>query len=246
MRANVATLDSERVSSASQEPTDPLPVQPGRPIEDTAEVQTRGGLSVEERHGFTWRALTPRLVIIIEVDGVLDRMPTDAELRHESVGQELPFGAVPVEDPEGWVHIMRVNFEALDELNFYAALDGVEILWLSRWAPIMEAVSEFVFGGRLAAGRSIVPLPVRPESLTFDGKCRIVAAELERLGFPPVLWIDCLSDQIRADRLRSLIDDDVLPTSRRLLIAPESRTGLDWPEMEAIDSWTRALGIEDT
>jgi hypothetical protein len=176
------------------------------------------------------------IAVVIEVDGVLERRPTPSEVRFEEPDSELAFGVHWVVDPSTGEKVrFRTAPDVIWELNDIVVSSGAAILWLTRWAPEINRLCEWVFNG-LRGGSDITPDIDVP-----DMRFRAVAGGLRRLGSPPLVWVDTLPASYRA----AALDAELGPSrSARLIVEVNPEQGLMWDDLDAIRTFIAAQAGE--
>lgn len=173
---------------------------------------------------------SPRLVIALDIDGVLNRQLDDVELRQiPDDYADLPFGATWVEDHRGETRLLHTAPAVIVELDEIVRTPGVQLVWVSSDAPwILPRAIELAFGGRLTGG-----VVVTDRSRTSNWKMAQLLRYLRSTGDPPYIWADDSAIDFAFRVSRAFRDGDVGP-SRRLLITTDPATGLTLDEVEAI------------
>lgn len=172
----------------------------------------------------------PRLVIALDIDGVLSRHLDDVDLQAiPDDYSELPFGAAWVEDHRGVTRLLHTAPAVIVELEEIAQMPGVQLAWVSSDAPrVLPRVIELAFGGRLTGG--VVITDGRRAS---NWKMTELLRYLRSAGDPPYVWADDSAIEFAFRVSHAFRESDVGP-SQRLLIPTNPSTGLSLDDVEAI------------
>ncbi|MDQ4214050.1 HAD domain-containing protein [Microbacterium sp. ASV81] len=179
----------------------------------------------------------PRLVIALDIDGVLARHLDDVELRQmPNDYADLPFGAVWVEDHRGQTRLLHTAPAVIVELDEIVRKPGVQLVWVSSDAPwTLPRAIELAFGGRLASG-----VVVTDRSRASNWKMTQLLRYLRSAGDPPFVWADDKAIEFAFRVSRAFRDGNVGP-SQRLLITTSPATGLTLDEVEAIREFMQGV-----
>lgn len=172
----------------------------------------------------------PRLVIALDIDGVLSRQLNDVELHQIPEDySDLPFGAAWVEDHRGETRYLHTAPAVIVELDEIVSMPGVQLVWVSSDAPwILPRAIELAFDGRLTDG-----LVITDRSRASNWKMVQLLRYLRSAGDPPYIWADDTAIEF-AFRVSGAFRDGNLGPSQRLLITTTRSTGLTLDEVEAI------------
>ena len=165
---------------------------------------------------------TPVVLIVLDVDGVLNRLPDD---RTEP--------AVMVQRSDGRSFPIRVDPAVIAALDDLVQRPGVSLGWLTTWGDDVSKLVPDAFGGKLGGGYVIAE---RPDDIfvPIDWKLRALLIHLEELGNPPYVWAD--DDAVNAALLlRPTFAIDT--ATKRLLIDTAPEMGMTLEHVAAIESF---------
>jgi hypothetical protein len=150
----------------------------------------------------------PTVLIALDVDGVLNRIPES---------RVAPVDAV-------W--IVRRNGEGY-------WIDAPQLGWLTTWGDDVDLLVEGAFAGLLAGGNVIAS---RPDEIfvPIDWKLRALLEHLDQIGNPSYVWAD---DDAVAEALLfrpSFADSSGRGGGPRLLIDTAPQTGLTMSDVDRI------------
>lgn len=172
----------------------------------------------------------PRLVIALDIDGVLSRHLDDVELRQiPDDYSDLPFGAAWVENHRGETRLLHTAPAVIVELDDIVRTPGAQLVWVSSDAPsILPRAIELAFGGRLTGGAVIAD-----RHRGSNWKMVQLLRYLRSAGDPPYVWADDSAIEFAFRASRAFRDGNAGP-SQRLLITTDPAMGLTLDGVEAI------------
>ncbi|MGH8953681.1 MAG: hypothetical protein ACRDVF_01575 [Microbacterium sp.] len=169
-----------------------------------------------------------RLIIALDIDGVLSRQLDEVELRQIPDSSELPFGSAWVEDHRGVTRLVHTAPAVIAELDDIVQLPGVQLVWLTSAPTFLPRAIELAFGGRLTDG--IVLADHRKQS---NWKMTKLVGHVRSVGNPPYVWADATAIEFAFRVSPAFRNDDIGPR-QRLLICPDPSIGLTLDDVEAI------------
>lgn len=166
----------------------------------------------------------PSVLVVLDVDGVLNRILT---------GDEPPVRAAWVTRRNGYGYWIDSDPEVITALDRELRRPGVRLGWLTSWGDDVDLLVANAFGGLLAGGYVIA---TRPDEIfvAIDWKLRALLVHLEALGNPPYVWAD---DDAVAEALLfrpAFADSSGQGGQPRLLIDTDRHEGLTMTEVDAI------------
>lgn len=180
----------------------------------------------------------PRIVIALDIDGVLNRQIDDVELQQiPDDNAELPFGAAWVEDHRGATRILHTAPAVIVELDEIVHPPGVRLLWVTSAPRVVSRAVELAFGGRLADGLALVD-----EHRQSNWKMVVLLDYLRSAGSPAFVWVDNSAIEFAFRVSPAFRNGDIGPR-QRLLISTDPNIGLTLDDVEAIRDFVQgALG----
>jgi hypothetical protein len=169
------------------------------------------------------------VLIILDVDGVLNRMPED---------QDEP--ATQVSRSDGRSFPIRADLAVIAALDEQVRRPGVRLCWLSTWGKDVDRVVSHAFNGMLSGGHVIAERP-DGKFVPMDWKLRALLLHLEEHGHPPFVWAD--DDAVIAAAL--FRPEFKLETAgERLLFDTDPETGLTLADVEEIRQFLDLTGVD--
>lgn len=170
-----------------------------------------------------------RLVIALDIDGVLSRHLDDVELRQiRDDYSELPFGAAWVEDHHGTTRLLHTAPAVIVELDELVQAPGVQLVWVTAMPGFIPRTVELAFGGRLTDG-VVVSAPHRQS----NWKMTELLQHLRSTGQTPYVWLDASAIDFAFRVSPDFRNGDIGP-NQRLLISPNPSVGLTLDHIEVI------------
>jgi hypothetical protein len=178
-----------------------------------------------------------RLFVVMDVDGVLNRIPAAEE--DFSLDQEPDFGNAVVMDERGIEFLIRPNLAVVHELDELVHQPGVQLCWLTTWGTAIDRLVERAFGGKLDGGTVIASRP-QAEFVPIEWKLEALLAFLEEHGGLPYVWAD---DDAIAEALGYRMDfrSGEGGGADRLLIAPDGHEGLSLDDIELVREFVQRV-----
>jgi hypothetical protein len=159
------------------------------------------------------------VLIVLDVDGVLNRLPADQDER-----------ATHVTRSDGRSFPIRVDRAVIAALDEQVRRPGVRLGWLTTWGKDVDRLVSDAFNGMLSDGYVIAE---RPDEIfvAMDWKLRALLLHLEEQGYPPYVWAD--DDAVNAALLfRPAFKMEM--ARERLLFDTDAERGLTLSDVEKI------------
>jgi hypothetical protein len=166
----------------------------------------------------------PTVLIALDVDGVLNRIPES---------RVAPVDAVWIVRRNGEGYWIDAPHDVLKALDGQLRRPGVQLGWLTTWGDDVDLLVEGAFAGLLAGGNVIAS---RPDEIfvPIDWKLRALLEHLDQIGNPSYVWAD---DDAVAEALLfrpSFADSSGRGGGPRLLIDTAPQTGLTMSDVDRI------------
>ncbi|MFF7292035.1 hypothetical protein ACFY9N_05810 [Microbacterium sp. NPDC008134] len=178
----------------------------------------------------------PRIVIALDIDGVLSRQIDDVELQHAPDDYaDVSFGAAWVDDHQGTTRLLHTAPAVTVELDEIVQPTGVQLLWVTAAPRFVPRAVELAFGGRLADGVVLVD-----EHGQSNWKMVVLLDYLESVGSPAFVWADNSAIEFAFRVSPAFRGGDIGPR-QRLLISPDPAIGLTLDDVEVIRDFVQGV-----